>query len=158
MLAWFAVLGVERLDGVTKRSISPAAASAASQEDALAGFHEVRQEGAGLALVGDRAGRDWDEQILALGAGLVLATARLARRRAEVNLLVEGDQGVGLGIGDEVDVTALAPIAAAGAAARNVRFSPEGDDAVPTIARLDVDARLVEEHGARIHAMLTLVN
>ena len=88
------------------------------------------------------------EEIGPLRPRLILAAPVLAAGRAEVDLFVEEEQGVDLVIGDDVDVTTLATIAAAGPAPRHVGFAPEGHHSVAAIAGFDVDRRFINQHAS----------
>jgi hypothetical protein len=56
------------------------------------------------------------------------------------------DEGVAMGIGDEVDRSALAAVAAVGTAARNELLAAEADRTATAVSGLDVDVDFVDEH------------
>jgi hypothetical protein len=70
----------------------------------------------------------------------------IAVRSLEMDLSLEGEQGIVLRVGHEVYVTPLAAVTAAGTAARDVRLATERHDTITTVASLDVDLGLIEEH------------
>ena len=59
----------------------------------------------------------------------------------------EGDERVDVGAGDGVDGTALASVAAVGAAARDELLAPEAHAAGAAVAGLYEDVDFVDEHG-----------
>src|SRR5439155_10116875 len=142
--------------GVTRRLIGrrlemPVPASAApsfSDDDALAGLVEVRQANAVPGVVHDRPGRDGNDQVRAGLAVHLLAHAGFAARGVPMVLAHEIQERVLIGIGDEDDVAAVAPVAAVGAALGDVFLAPEGDASGAAVARFDVNGGFVDEHRA----------
>ena len=82
-----------------------------------------------------------------VAAGLERALAALAALGAMLGVVAEVDEGVAVGIGDEVDRAAGAAIAAVGTAARHELLAAEAQAAGAAMPRLDVDVDVVDEHG-----------
>ena len=76
---------------------------------------------------------------------LLLAGTVLARWRAPMGMVAEGEQRRDVAIGQEVHVAARATVAAGGAALRSVRLPPERDHARAAIAAAHIDLNLVDE-------------
>jgi hypothetical protein len=62
-------------------------------------------------------------------------------------VVTQVEQRVVVLAGDQNDITAIAAIAAAGAAARNEFLAPERKNTVAAVAGFDVDYYLINEHG-----------
>ena len=83
----------------------------------------------------------------------LLAPALLALLCPVVLLILEVDQRAELLVGNDDDITALAPISSAWSALWNVRLAAECDNAGPAVAALYIDLDPVDEIG---HNHLTL--
>src|SRR5207253_2481380 len=143
-----AVLARGAVGGRLVAGIAAAAVAAPQQGDALTDLGEIGEDMLSLVVQHLRADRDPDHQIVAAGTGLVTAGAALAARRLEMLGVAEVDQGVQPLDRLEDDVTALAAIAAVGAAIFDIFLAPEGDGAGAARARADEDLGLVEKmHG-----------
>ena len=101
---------------------------------------------AGGVVVEQGADGDFEDEVLAGGAGHVGAEAVAAalglmlRVEAEVDERVVGERG-----GHE-DVAAVAAVAAGGSAAGNEFFPPEGHAAVAAVAGLDANFGFIDKH------------
>jgi hypothetical protein len=84
------------------------------------------------------ADRDFNFEILATCARAVLARAGGAVRRAERTVVAEVCKRVDARSADEVNVRALAAVAAVGAAEGNEFFATKAGRAAPTVAGLNV--------------------
>ena len=148
LLARKARLGEPR--GLSRRCgevlVAPAAVSAADQEHALARGDEVGELLAAVGVRHDRAERQVDLDVLARLAVAVRAHAVLAALGAEAVLVPQVVESVVGGVGDRPDGSAVAAVAAGGAAARDELLAAKSDAAVAAVARLDVDLGGVDEH------------
>ena len=79
-------------------------------------------------------------------AGAVRAFAVRAAAGGEDLLEAEVEEGVEVGVGDEVDRAAGAAVAAARAAARDELLAAERHGAAAAVAGRDVDVDFVDEH------------
>ena len=73
--------------------------------------------------------------------------ASAAALRGELGIEAEVDEGVAVGIRDQVDRAAGAAIAAIRAAARYELLAAEAERAAPAVPGLHVDVGFVNEHG-----------
>ena len=89
---------------------------------------------AGLHVADQRAHGNADDDLLAVGAGLLLAPALLALLGPVVLLVLEVDERAELLVGLDDDIAALAAVAAARSALRNVGLAAECDNAGPAVA------------------------
>ena len=149
LLAFGAGLGVARglVGGGWEVPVAAAALAAAGDDDALAGLVEVGQEDAVLGVVDERAGRDGDDEVLAVLAVHLLAHGRLAALGVPVVLAGEIEEGVFVRVGEEDDAAAVAAVAAIGAALGDVLFAAERDAARAAVTGLYVDLGFVNKHG-----------
>ncbi|OQA37974.1 MAG: hypothetical protein BWY52_03316 [Chloroflexi bacterium ADurb.Bin325] len=170
LLARLAVLRDARglVDGRAERSVAAAAAAGPRDQRLLARLGQIRQQKAGLDIARHGPDGHAEDQILALGAGLVLAAAGRAVGRAVVNLLMKRQQRADVGGRLQIHVAAPASVAAARPAARHVRLAAKRHHAVAAVAGLDKNPGLIQEHPlpprpqtaaicARIHALTGLV-
>ena len=89
---------------------------------------------AGLGIVHDRTDRHADDDIVGIGAVLVLAAAVLAVLGAILLLVLEVDQRTELLVGLDDHITALAAVAAVRSSARNIGLAPEAHAARSAVA------------------------
>ena len=94
-----------------------------------------------------RARRDGNHHVLPALAVHLLAHAGLALVGVPVMLAGEVEQRVLVGVGDEDDRAAIAPIAAVRAALGNVLLAPKGHAPVSPVAGMNVNDCFVDEHG-----------
>ncbi len=115
---------------------------------------EIGNQRLAVFFVDLRADRHLQHDVLAVGAGAVLAHAVAAPLRLEVLLIAVVDQRI-----EAVDrlhhhVTAVAAVAAVRAAELDEFLAPERDAAVPARAGRDIDLGFIEEfHGLRVYPM-----
>ena len=131
--------------------IAAAAVAALQEHLALADPGEVGEDM--LLVVGEDLGsdRDLDDEVVAAGAGAVLARAALAARSPEMLGVAEVDQRIEAVDRLEDDVAALAAVAAVWAAIFDIFLAPEADRAGAAGAGADEDLGLVEEvHGGHV--------
>jgi hypothetical protein len=100
---------------------------------------------AGLIVVNDGSDRNLDFQILTVAPVTSTAFAVASSFSAKRVVITKFEKGVFVNIGGEIDIAAVAAIAAAGAAPRNKLFPAEGDAAVAAIACFDRDFGFVDE-------------
>ncbi|BCJ51603.1 hypothetical protein Asp14428_30780 [Actinoplanes sp. NBRC 14428] len=130
--------------GVGQRGV---AATAATAPGHLEGGARADQVGDDLALEGldDRAVRDLDHQVAAVGAVSVVAHPAGAVLRLDVRAEVEVQQGVLLRVHHEDDAAAVAAVAAVGTAQRLELLAAYGDTPVATVTCLQVQHDPVDE-------------
>jgi hypothetical protein len=122
-------------------------ASALGDEHAFLVYGEVVELFARVVIVDDRPYRNRDVEIFA-GASMAIASFAMASaRRSKSVVEAEFEKRVFLSVGDQIDIAALAPIAAAGTASRNVFLTAKGDAAMAAVARFDCDFGFVDERG-----------
>ena len=134
----------------TKTRVAAAAAAAAGDQHAVAVVDQVGHDAALAVLVDGRrhgAGRHQDVEVLAAPPGAVRAFAVAAAVRLELGVIAEGDQGVEVRRGDEVDRAAPAAVAAVGTAARHELLATEAHAAVATVTGGRDDVDFIDEHG-----------
>ena len=112
----------------------------------IPGFVEVLEQQVQVGVVDQRSRRDGDDQVLAVGAGHVLALAGLAVLRLPVVPAGEVQQRVLVRGGLEVHVAAVAAVAAVRPAFGDELLPAEAHAAVAAVAGLDVDFGFIDEH------------
>ena len=127
--------------------VAVAAVAAFGDHDALIGLREVVQDFSGFVVVDDGAHWNFDFQVGAAVTATVAAFTVAAAFGAEHVIESEFQKGVFVDIGDEVDVSAVAAIAAAWTAARDEFFTAEGYAAVSAVACFNCDFGFVYERG-----------
>src|SRR3979411_2468491 len=127
--------------------VAPAAARPPRHHHALGPRGEVAQPLARVAVGDDGAEGHAQEGVLTGGTVLGRALAVLAALRRVVALVVKIEQGGDGGGGFEEDAPPVAAVAAVAPPARHIRLAAERDAARPTVAALDEDIDLVDEHG-----------
>ncbi len=123
----------------------------------LADLGEIGNQRLAIFLVHLRA--DWHLQndVLAVGAGAVLAHAVAAALRLEMLLIAIVDQGVETGDRLDDHIAALAAVAAVWAAKLDEFLAPERHAAVPARAGRDIDLGFIEEfHGVRVYRIAAI--
>ena len=124
----------------------------ARDRDALANFGQIRDQGLAVLFVDLGADGHLQGDVLAVGAGAVLAHAVAAALCLEVLLIAVVDQRVEAVDRLDHHVAAIAAIAAVRAAELDEFLAPERHAAVPARAGRDVDLGFVEEfHGFRVY-------
>src|SRR5262245_37972229 len=126
--------------------VAPPAPRAADRQHALAGHGQVAQRLARVAVGDDGAQRDLQDQIGAAGAVAVRALAVSAALGMVVPPIVKIEEGRQLGSGLEPDTSAVPTVAAVGTTVRNELLATEADAAGASVAPLDEDIDLVDEH------------
>ena len=126
--------------------VAAAAATAAGDDDLVVGVGEVVDELAGVVVVEDGADGDFEDGVLAGGAGHVGAEAVAAALGLPLGVEAEVDEGVVGERGAHEDVAAVAAVAAGGTAAGNEFFAAEGHAAIAAVAGLDADSCFIDEH------------
>ena len=140
------------VSGGGEACISPSAAPAAGDDDAIVGVREVVHLLSGFVVVQDRAYRNFQQNVHALAAGAVGAFAVASALRFVFGIEAEVHQRVVAFAGLHDDVAALAAVAARGAAARNELLPAEGHAAVAAVAGFDPNFCLVDKHGQQSSA------
>ena len=147
LLALLAGVGVARrlVGRALEMRIAEAAVAALGDHHALAGLGQIGEQRLVVFREHLRAGRDLHDDIVAAGAGPVLAHAALAALGLEVLLVAIVDERVEIIHALDPDVAALAAVAAVGPAEFDELFAPESDAAVAAVARAHVDLGLIQE-------------
>src|SRR5262249_15626426 len=125
--------------------VAESPATPTGDHDAMVGLDKVGDQLAGLGVANDGAGRHLKDEVVALGAMLLLTAAGLAGCGLVMGMVVVVHQSVQAGIGLKVDTAATSTVAAVRPAHRDELFAAEVDGAVAAVASLDVDLRAVEE-------------
>src|SRR5262245_20981711 len=129
-----------------KARVAPPAPAAADCQQALAGHGQVAQRLARVAVGDDGPQRDLQDEVGAAGAVTVRALAVSAALGVVVPPIVKIEEGRQLGSGLEPDTAAVTAVAAVGAAVRHELLAAEADAAGASVAPLDEDIDLVDEH------------
>src|SRR6185437_3768182 len=125
--------------------IAETAIAAAQQKHALTHGREIGDQRFTVFLVNLRAGRHLHQRVVAMAAGHLLAETRKAVLGADMLLEAVVDQRVAVVDRLDIDVAALAAIAAPGPAIFDELLAPERDAAIPAVSGLDIDLGDVEE-------------
>src|SRR6267142_3719705 len=134
------------MPGLCEMLIAASAASAGSDEDALAGSGEVGERFLGSAVIDHRADRNLQNHVRAGMAGAIRTFAVAAAIGFEFAIVAVAEKRVVVWVRFEVDAAAIAAVAAAWAAARNVFFATERDTAVAAVPCFHQDFCFVNEH------------
>src|SRR5690242_3718750 len=126
--------------------VAATAARAPDGKHALTARREVAEQLAGVAIRHDGADRDAQHQVVARRAGAIAALAVLATLGLIVALIMEVEQRRQRVVGFEKDRAAVAAVTAVGAAAGDELFAAKRDAAGASVAALDEDVDLVDEH------------
>ena len=132
--------------------VAEAAAATLGHQHALTHFGQVRQLHK-VARFRDRSGMhrradgNRHVEVVAVAAVAVRALAVPAALGRELRVEAEVDEGVAVGIRDEVDRAAGAAVAAVRPAARHELLATEAERAAPAVPGLHVDVGFVNEHG-----------
>src|SRR5215470_9130667 len=122
------------MPGLGEMLIASSTASAVRNKNALAGRSEVGESLARLAIVDHRADGNLQNHVNAGMAGAIRTFAVAATVGFEFAIVAIAQQRVVVGIGLEIDAAAIAAVATAGAAARNVFFAAERNATVAAVA------------------------
>src|SRR5450830_1873312 len=126
--------------------VAPPSVSPAGDLDDLSFGDEIGQDLACLLVAHDRAERQGNRQVLPPLAVAVRAQAVLAASGFEPRLMAKRIERVHRWVGREVDVAAVAPVAARRSPTGNEFFAPERDAPVATVSGLHMDMGFVDEH------------
>src|SRR5262245_44450380 len=124
-----------------------AAPSAAGNQDGLAGLCKIMQRFSGLFIVNNSPQRHGDENILAVFSVTIAALAMPAAVRPKRVVVAKSQQRVFVRIGGEIDVAAVAAVAAARSALRDELLAAERNTAVSAVSCADRNFSFVDEHG-----------
>src|SRR5579862_9061721 len=130
-----------------RMAIAPSAAPAARRQRSLAWSGQIENLHAGIGVENHGADGDFQDQVVAGFAVAIGAFAMAAAIGAEFAIVAVAQQCVVVGIGFEIDVAAIAAVAARWAAAGDVFLATERDAAVAAIAALHRNFGFVNEHG-----------
>jgi len=125
--------------------IAAPAASAVCDQDALARVGEI-SDGRALFVKHQRAYRNLQDHVLAGVASAVGAFAVAAPLGLEFAIVAVAQQRVVVWIGFQIDVAAVAAIAAGGTSAWNVFLAPEGHATVAAATGLHENFGFINEH------------
>src|SRR5207247_8057361 len=109
---------------------------------------------AGLIVVDDGPGGNGNFEVFTIAAVPVASLTVAAGLGTEHVIVAKFEKRIFVDVGNEIDVSAIAPIAAAGTALRHELFPSERDAAVPTVTGLDRDFGLIDEHGLKTHRVI----
>ena len=123
----------------------PATASRGDQ-NALSGRCKVVTHLVGFRVVDNRSHRHRDFQIVAVLSVPVAALAVLAAVCAKRVVVSKFEEGIFLGVGDQIDVAAVSTVSAARTAPRNEFFTSKRDTPVSTVTGTHGNLRFVNEH------------
>ena len=136
------------VDRGLEMDIAQPALAALRHQHALTMAGEVADHLIGVDVGDHGAHRHADRGVLAALAVHLAAHAVFAALRLEAALMAKVDQRIEALISDQPDRTAVAAVAAVGAAERNELLAAEADAAVAAIAGMDLDVGFVDEfHG-----------
>ncbi len=152
-LAWLAMFGDARrlVGGTLEGHVAAPAAPAAPHQQPLPSHHQVTQQLTRVGLIHDGAARHGDDGVVTLGTGFALSSAVHAAPGAEVALMAERDQRVGIARGLQVDVAPLATIAPKRAAKPDELLAAESDAAVAPVTRFDEYLGFIKKHRVFAH-------
>src|SRR5690606_29681916 len=117
--------------------VSPSALAALGDQQPLADFGQVAELLFGIDVDDHRPDRDRDLKVLATRAGAILAAPRLPIGRAKRPVIAEIGKRIDARGADEIDVRALATVAAIRAAKGHELLPAEADCAAPAVTGLD---------------------
>src|SRR5262249_46822055 len=106
---------------------------------------QIGDELAGVGIADDGSQRQRDDDVLAVGAGLVAALARAAVARLVAALVTKVEKSGEIVIDSEPDVAALSAVTAGPTAARNVVPAAKRDGAGAAVTGTNRDRGLVDE-------------
>ena len=146
--AFAAGRGIARgaVGGAFEMGVASAAVAAAGGDDGVAVLRQILESEAAFGVDDERAGRDFDDQVVGAFALLVCAAAGRAVVGAPEAVMGEGGEVVDAVFGDDDHAAAIAAVAAVGAAVRDIFFAPKADAAVAAAASLDFDGDAIDEH------------
>lgn len=127
-------------------AVTATTATATSGEKTLAGLREIEELLARISVKDD--GADWNGQN-SWGAGAAVAIGAFAVASAlglEFAIVAIAEKRVVMRVGFDINVAAIAAVAAGWTAARNVFFAAEGHAAIAAIARFDKYFGFVSKH------------
>ena len=132
--------------------IAPPAVAALGDDDADIGrgqVGELNRFAFGGSLVDDGANRHLEDDVGAALAGTPGAFA--VRTAGGLEFLLEAivEEGIQVGAGDHVDRSAVAAVAAIGAAAWHELLATKAEGSRSAVSRSDVDIYFVDKHGSR---------
>src|SRR6185437_13188578 len=125
--------------------IAEAAIAALRDGNALADQREIGKQCLAVFLVDLRPDRNLEHDVLAVGAGAILAHAVPAALRLEVLLVTIVDERIEAIDGFDEDAATIAAVTAVGAAEFNEFLAAERHAAVPARAGCDIDLGFIEE-------------
>ncbi len=132
--------------GFGEMLIATPAVTAVSDEHALAGSSQIGDSFAGAGVENDSADGDLQDGIFAGASRAIRALAVSAAVGAKFAIVAVAKEGVVVNVGFEKNATAVAAVAAGGAAARDILLPAEGNAAVAAVATLDKNFCFVCEH------------
>src|SRR5882762_5153606 len=131
--------------GLGKVLIAAPATPAVRDKDALAGSGEI-SDGRALLVKHQRADGNLQDHIRARMASTIGALAVTAAIGLEFAIVAVAKQRVVVRVGFQIDVAAMAAVAARRTTARNIFFAPKGHAAVAAVAGLHEYFGFINEH------------
>jgi hypothetical protein len=145
--------GARRLsDGGREAPVATPAAASACDHDARVGVREVRDRQFAACVEDLRAERDVHDRVIAAPSRHALALAVHSPLPAQVPSEAEGREVAHVGIRQQHDVAAVAPVATVRAALGHELLAPEGDAAVTPPPGLHDHGRSIVEVALAAHA------
>src|SRR5215469_16741078 len=126
--------------------VSPSAASALSDDEAVPGHGEIVKHFAGVGVVDDGPDRRGYVDRFAVASSFVAAFAVASALGFVFGIKTEMKESVVMLAGDQGYVAAASAVAPAWTAARDVFFAAKREAAVAPVAGFDVNPNFVDEH------------
>src|SRR5665213_3080002 len=126
--------------------VAASAASALGQNDAFVRLLKVVDHLAGSVVIGDRAHRNFQDNVFAVATGAIRALAVPSAFGFMLGIETKMDQRVVALAGFEHNIAAASAISPGGSAARHKLFAAKGHAAIPAIASLHFDSCFIDKH------------
>ena len=135
------------MDRGREARVAASAAPAARYNDTLVGMREVVHQLAGQLVIDDGADGNFQDDVLALAAGLVGAFAVTSALGLVFGIEAEVNQRVVALAGFHDDVAAMTAVAAGRSSARHELLAAKGHAAIAAVAGFDSNFCFINEHG-----------
>ena len=133
-------------DGILEHDVAFSASAAFGCHEGLAVLRQVCHDRVAFSVAHHGADGNLDDQIRAVLAELLAASAVFSALRLVFSFITEIHQGAQVAVGLDDDVAAFAAVSAVRTALRNIGFPAEGHGTVSALARLDEDRCLIYKH------------
>ena len=135
------------MGGAYKARVAASAAPTLGDDDLLTMMAQIAEQFFRIGIAHDGANRHAQHDIVGAAAVLLGARAMVAAFAFIMRLVAEVDQRAQAFVGTQNNGAAFAAVAAGRTALWHIFFTAEGNDAVATVASLDVDLRVIIKHG-----------